>query len=169
MPCRIIEIATTIMVTVTIRDSRIKTILSKVVRLIVQVGCKIDCCLDTLAGIRPFGYTTIEIRRSGRLFVVFLVRRTASVRSSSHNAPKVRGGWMTPVGQGSVVGVFEAPETTTELDGVQARVRSPWPRHWALWSPESSPSSEVAGRIDATNLCRDAPHPRESFQSSRPS
>jgi hypothetical protein len=38
--CRIIEMATTIMVTATITDSRSKIISSKIVRLAVQVGCE---------------------------------------------------------------------------------------------------------------------------------
>jgi hypothetical protein len=43
-------------------DNRNKTILYKVVRVTVQIGCRIDCRLMTLADINLFEYATNEIR-----------------------------------------------------------------------------------------------------------
>jgi hypothetical protein len=68
--CRIIEIETRIMATVTIGNNRSKIILSKVVRLIVQLGCRISCRLDTLADFRLSEYPTNELRGSGQPSIV---------------------------------------------------------------------------------------------------
>ena len=61
---RTLGIATTIAATIT--DNRNKTILYKLVRLAVQIGCRIDCHLDTLADIDLFGYATNEITGKGQ-------------------------------------------------------------------------------------------------------
>jgi hypothetical protein len=54
-------------IVVTIADNRKKIILSKFVRLTVQIGCMIVCRLTPIADIHLFAYATNETARSGRL------------------------------------------------------------------------------------------------------
>jgi hypothetical protein len=61
---RTLGIATTIAATIT--DNRNKIILYKLVRLAVQIGCRINCHLDTLADLDLFGYATNEITGKGQ-------------------------------------------------------------------------------------------------------
>jgi hypothetical protein len=104
--CRIIEIATTIMVTATIKDKRIKTILSKVVRPSVQIGCRIDCRLTRLPT-----FISLDMRRMSSddqdgLTLIFLVAK----RTGAKGGRTIVRCWMTPEGSESFIGVFEASE-----------------------------------------------------------
>jgi hypothetical protein len=77
MRFRVLAITTTIAATIT--DNRNKTILYKLVRLAVQIGCRINCHLDTLADIDLFGYATNEITGKGQFMWLYFKRPTGSI------------------------------------------------------------------------------------------